>query len=239
MNKKWTKELIILSIQAFYIENNKIPVYSDFTKNPKYPSHSMVTKYFGTWNKGIEAAGFLIINKSPNKAYYDCSKEGLILAIQKFYEENNKVPTQKDFDKNPKYPTFTTIRKCFGSWNKGIEAAGLSSNSANTYGVYTLGLDRHLYRSRAEAYFCDNYLFGRFDYVIEPKYPNSNKKYDWYIPSLDLYIELDGELRPETTKEKIEINKLLNRVCLFIKTKDIFNDYAFEIVYNKALNKLK
>jgi hypothetical protein len=231
MNKKWTKELIITAIQTFYLENNKVPIYKDFTKNPRYPSHSMVTKYFETWNKGIEAAGLTVINKSPNKPYYDCSKEGLILAIKRFYIENNKVPIIKDFNKNPSYPTADAIKKCFGSWNAGIEAAGLAINTSGTYGIVTIGLDKHLYRSRAEAYFVDNYLFGRYEYIIEPKYPNANKMYDWYIPSLDLYIELDGELRPETIKEKIEINKQLNRKCLFIKTKDIYKGHTFEVFY--------
>jgi hypothetical protein len=50
-----------------------------------------------------------------------------------------------------------------------------------------------------------------------------------------LYIELDGELRPETIKEKVEINKQLNRNCLFIKTKDIYKGYTFEVFYTKSL----
>ena len=47
--------------------------------------------------------------------------------------------------------------------------------------------------------------------------------YDWYIPKLDLYIELDGEIRPERTKEKITLNKQLGRNCLFIKTSTLYN----------------
>ena len=85
--------------------------------------------------------------------------------------------------------------------------------------------DNKLYRSNAEVYFVTKYLFNKIDYIIEPNYPKpyNKKRYDWYIPSLDLYIELDGGCRPEAISEKIEINKILGRQLLLIQTKDIYN----------------
>jgi hypothetical protein len=230
MPKKWTEVLIAESIQKFYEKNNRAPVTKDFLKNKEYPSFVTVINYYGSWNNALLAS-----NVGTNN-YPDCTKEGIIAAIQLFYLENNVIPIKNDFLKNNKYPSSSSVITTFGSWNAAIEAAGLPIKNTSTYGVPTKALDKHLYRSKAEAYFVNNYLFNKYEYVIEPKYPNPhNKYYDWYISSLDLYIELDGELRPETIKEKVEINKQLNRNCLFIKTKDIYKGYTFEVFYTKSL----
>ena len=58
---------------------------------------------------------------------------------------------------------------------------------------------------------------------MEPKYPKPyHKYYDWYIPELGLYIELDGGIRPQVTEEKVNINKILKRTCLFIPITEIY-----------------
>lgn len=217
----YSKEDVIISIQNFYYLNNKVPVAEDFRENTKYPNCATVRRHFKNWNAAIEAAGFEIVNKSTKKPYSDYSKEGIILAIQKFHAKYNRIPTTRDFMDNPEYPSNGTVQKYFTKWNSAIEAAGFSINTSK-FGTHTFGLDGYLYRSQAEAYFVDTYLFSKFKYDVEPKYPYPHYRfYDWYIPELDLYIELDGGIRPEITKQKIEINKRLNRHCLFINTSEI------------------
>lgn len=153
------------------------------------------------------------------------TKESIISSIIDFYNTFSRLPGIRDFSSNnPSYPNHDTVKTHFGSWNAAIEAAGFIPNIQNGFGINTRGLDAHLYRSSIEAYFCDTYLFGTYEYIIEPRYPEPYYKfYDWYIPSLDLYIELDGGIRPETTKEKININNILNRKCLFLDTDSIYN----------------
>lgn len=146
------------------------------------------------------------------------NKNNIILAIQEFFNKNGRVPAARDFQKND-YPCKNTLRRHFGTFNKAIEAAGFEPNIQNGFGTDTYGLDGHLYRSQAEARFADNFLFGKYQYTVEPKYPKPyNRYYDWYIIDLDLYIELDGGLRPERIKEKIELNNQLGRNLLVIPT---------------------
>lgn len=154
------------------------------------------------------------------------TKEYLITQIQNYVNTHGHIPSSKDFNFGTceECCTYTYI-KYFGSWNSAIEAAGFTPNIQNGYGINTKSLDGNVYRSQAEAYFVDNYLFGKYDYIIEPAYPKKyNKIYDWYIPSLNLYIELDGGIRPEIIKEKVLINKLLNRLCLFIPVSSIYTN---------------
>lgn len=219
VQKTWTKQEIIESIQLFVEEYGKIPVRRDFEKSEgKYPNFTTVVVYFGSWNRAIEASGF-----SPNtqKAW---TKQEIIHSIQLFVEKHGKIPQTRDFENSDgKYPSNPTIQKHFGSWNKAIEQSGFEADYNNGFGVRTQGKDGHLYRSKAEAYFADTFLFGQYEYEVEPKYPEPHYKwYDWYISELDCYIELDGGVRPHVIQEKVEINKVLGRTLLVISTKDIY-----------------
>lgn len=168
------------------------------------------------------------ISKNLNTKY---TKEEVISYIKNFYELYSRIPEYREFDNpNNSYPTTPVVKRLFGTWNNAIIEAVFTPSIQNGFGVDTYGLDGHLYRSKAEAYFADNYLYGKYTYEIEPKYPKPyNRYYDWYINELDLYIELDGGVRPDAIVEKIKINKLLNRRTIFITTTSIYNN-SFNIL---------
>lgn len=170
--------------------------------------------------------------RTLNKQSYTIqwSKETIISAIKDFYSKTNRIPAAREFDNvDYEYPTPRTVRKYFGTWNTAIEAAGFKANTQSGFGINTIAKDGNLYRSKAEAYFCDNFLFEKYKYVVEPKYPEPhNKYYDWYIPSLDLYIELDGNCRPEVVVDKRILNKQLGRNCLFIDISEIYKKQSLQ-----------
>tara|TARA_R110000868_G_scaffold319286_6_gene580056 strand:- start:3356 stop:4036 length:681 start_codon:yes stop_codon:yes gene_type:complete len=220
-------ELIQLGIT--YIETTgEYPASNKWTIKTGGCCHDRMYEIFGNWPNYIKELSKHI--DIPNNSTQEYNKIELLKYIHDFVAETKEIPRVKDFRNNSKRPTSTTYQNYFGSWNKAIEAAGYSPNIQNGFGINTKGLDGHLYRSRAEAYFCDNYLFNKVDYEIEPKYPEPyDKWYDWYLPESDTYIELDGGIRPKVITEKIKINKQLNRKLLIITTKDIYkNKFSFE-----------
>ena len=206
------------NIHTYFIDNNVGPIHYTYFTNKRYTD---ILKDYPTFiskmvavRKYFEKYG---VDIGSSKIIY--TKDSIIAKIQEYVKIKNKLPNSKQNNSYivRDFPTAPTICKYFGSWNAAIEAAGYEPNIQNGYGINTYGLDGHLYRSQAEAYFADTYLYNRYEYVIEPKYPELyNRYYDWYIPSLDLYIELDGGIRPDITKEKISINRYLQRDVLFI-----------------------
>jgi sulfur relay (sulfurtransferase) DsrC/TusE family protein len=191
----------------------------------KYPKISI-----GELNRTLRRNNIEVKN-IPQDITWD--KEKIIDSIQNYYLEFGKIPAYRDLDSKVQetlYPSTASLKKYFGSFNKAIEAAGFKPNIQNGFGIDTYSLDGHLYRSRAEAYFADNYLYNKYTYEIEPSYPSPNKqwKYDWYIKELNTYIELDGGLRPERIKEKIKTNTLTNTKCIFIKTSNIYNKQSLK-----------
>jgi hypothetical protein len=212
-NKSWTKETIIESLKSYYSIYGKSPTSKSIKKsNGQFPSINTATDFFGSWNNALMAANLPI-----NTLHGFHTKNSIIESILDYIATTGEIPGNRDLSIS------TTASTLFGSWNAAIEAAGFEPNIQNGFGIDTYGLDGHLYRSKSEAYFVDNFLFNKYEYIVEPKYPKPyNKYYDWYIPSIALYIELDGGIRPETTKDKIAINKILTRNCLFIDTSSIY-----------------
>jgi hypothetical protein len=169
-------------------------------------------------NKTFKERNLYTIDIFANYNENDC-----VDAIKAFYAVHGKVPSTKSYYRiNNNYPCERTIINICGSWNAAITKAGFEVNKS-IFANPTIGKDLHKYRSQAEAYFADNFLYGKYDYIIEPKYPPEyNKIYDWFVPSLNLYIELDGGIRPDVVLEKKKINKKLSRKCLFIKAPYIY-----------------
>ena len=156
----------------------------------------------------------------------DCLKQKVWLdteilkLIKQFYKDNNRLPQARDFY-GGKLPGKTTVDRHFGSWNKAIEAAGFEANYDNGYGTRTKANDNIIYRSQAEAYFVNTYLYNQHIYEYEKPYGNG-WYCDFYLPEKNLYIEIDGHCRPERIKEKIEYNNKNNINCLVINTEDLY-----------------
>ena len=221
-----SQEDVLLSIKEYVHIFNDIPFYQSFQNNKDFPSASSVERLFGSWNNAILAAGFL--PRQENKSW---SKDECIKAIQLFNEENNRPPRSLDFIKsNSKFPNYTTIMNKFGSWNKGIEAAGFVGSTV-FYGAHLQAKDGDWYRSHAEVEFVNKYLYNVYKYYYELPYGNG-WYYDFYLPEKNLYIEIDGGLRPERIKEKIEYHKENNIKCAVISTDEVFNGKVLKYISN-------
>lgn len=157
-----------------------------------------------------------IDNKSSLREHVH-TKQYAIETLQAFYKEHGRIPQAREFysrlDINKQ-----AIVNLFGSWNTAIEESGFEADYNDGFGKRTIAKDGILYRSKTEAYFVDHFLFEKEEYEYEKPYGNG-WLFDFYLPKYNIYIEIDGGLRPERTKEKIEFcNK--NQINLKVFTKD-------------------
>lgn len=224
-----TKEQLLELLQNYYKEHNNTPSTREFDSDKKYPNVVTYKRHFGSWNNALELAGLPLKQRKPKTKY---SKEYMITCIKNYIQKYKKIPIQKEFDADKDFPSATTVVKYCGSWEAAIREAGYTPDTGSGFGYYTKALDGNTYRSKAEAYFVDTYLFNQYTYEIEPPYlfPEQRRKYDWYIKELDVYIELDGGCRPDVILEKIKINKDLRIRCAIIPIKQIY--------MNKTINEL-
>ena len=107
---KYTKEELLNIIKAKTEELGRTP------NSIEIPQASSIIRYFGSWNKALEAAGM-----KPNTRKY--TKEELLDIIRAKAEELGRVPYTREVSKA------TTIARVFGGWDKAIEAAEITSKS--------------------------------------------------------------------------------------------------------------
>lgn len=107
----YTKEKLIKIIQQKANVLGRPPRFYEI----KEKTH--IYKIFGSWNKALEASGLPIFRK------LSYTKEELIAIIQERAKELDRTPRMHDIKQR------TLICKVFGSWEKGLNAAGMSKKN--------------------------------------------------------------------------------------------------------------
>lgn len=123
--KRWTEERILAATQRHVEATGKQPSAEDWrAAGVGRPNTSTVLYVFGSWSKMIAAAGFTPLPAGRPPTW---SRELCVQAIQRWMEEQGRPPTTREW-RNPSgwHPQATTVWRIFGSWEKGLTAAGVS-----------------------------------------------------------------------------------------------------------------
>lgn len=118
----WSKREIIDAIGAHFSIHAKAPRIGDWQRaSPAHPTAATVTRKFGTWNSALEAAGVPV-----NKYRRRWTREQVIAALQHDAASRGSSPCSSDWlHKSDVNPSSKTVRRLFGSFNRGVEAAAL------------------------------------------------------------------------------------------------------------------
>jgi hypothetical protein len=85
---------------------------------PRWPSNRTVVTHFGTWNAGLEAAGF-----GYRRRTWD--RESVLDALRDVATELGRAPSRTDLAGRPgEWPTPQTLEFHFGTFHAGMAAAG-------------------------------------------------------------------------------------------------------------------
>lgn len=121
-----------------------------------------------------------VINKYPTKdelknlkykidIKHKCTDDELLNFLKLFVEENGRIPMQKDFDNNSKYPNFKTYFNRFGSWNNSLILAGLCIRKREHKKIYTEG---ELLNFLKTFYEKNKRVPAKNDFTNNSEYPN-------------------------------------------------------------------
>lgn len=122
----WTPEAILTAIRAWAeTHDGKGPATKDWRRAaPDHPSAMTVWEIFGGLCKARVAAGV----ESPgrkNAANDGWTKETIVAAIYRWHVDHGVLPRAYQWGTPPEgFPSQSTVRRHFGSWNSGIVAAG-------------------------------------------------------------------------------------------------------------------
>lgn len=118
----WSKREIIDAIGAHFSIDGKAPRIEDWQRaSPSHPTVATVTRKFGTWNRALEAAGVPV-----NRYRRSWTREQVIAALQHDAASRGSSPRSSDWlHKSDVNPSSQTVRRLFGSFERGVEAADL------------------------------------------------------------------------------------------------------------------
>lgn len=116
--QRYTDDELLNMLREKAEELSRIPKYDDVRQ------HSSICRRFGTWNKALKLAGF-----TPSDIRRRYTDEELFNVLREKAKELGRPPKMKEV--RLEY----VIKDQFGSWNKGIELAGLTPRNVGREGV--------------------------------------------------------------------------------------------------------
>ncbi|MBR3414501.1 DEAD/DEAH box helicase family protein [Candidatus Saccharibacteria bacterium] len=116
-------EKLIELLKAKAKSLGRTPTEKDIKLDSSMPSSTTYAKRFDSWNQALEAAGLLVNHR------FNCADEKLITLLRAKAESLGRTPTKRDIKSDSSMPSYHTYISKFGSWNKVLEAASLSSKS--------------------------------------------------------------------------------------------------------------
>ena len=120
MPKKLSKIEVLIRLENYIKKTDKVPTTRELSK-VGLPCMSTYIRYFGSYNKALEAIGY-----DPNVRHYE--KEELIKILHDYIKEKGKIPFMDDFAKDPSVPSSTTYINHFGNWTNALIEAGIRPN---------------------------------------------------------------------------------------------------------------
>ncbi len=130
----YTPEILIAQLKAEAERLGRTPNNKDIaraSKEGRTASGTVFGECFGSWNKALAAAELEVL------AIGKYNSEILIAQLKAEAERLGRTPTVNDIGApgGKLTASWSAVTRCFGSWNKGLEAAGLEINS--NVGSYT------------------------------------------------------------------------------------------------------
>lgn len=132
-HQPYTREEIVEALREWATSHDGFaPLAHDWQQaGDTHPNAVTVDRMFGTWATAVTEAGLTPRQRQPRGPGIGSRppkwpSDKIIEAILSFNEKYGRAPLSMDFRKGGEYPSETTVRLTFGSFNAGIEAAGLT-----------------------------------------------------------------------------------------------------------------
>ena len=135
----------------------------------------------------------------------------LLEFLRYFDKKEGRIPRERDFVNNPKYPSFRVYQERFGNWNNAVKLADLGINYADRNPLYT---DEELLEYLILFYEENGRPPTERNFLNNPKYP-SFKVYQARFRSWNKAIEMVGLLDEKKIVVVYADDELLKYLVLY------------------------
>jgi hypothetical protein len=201
--KTWSKEDIKDGVKNLYIEIGEVPTMRDATNHDELPSSATITNKFGTWNNLLEEIG---LEKNQVEKYTDEDKEDMLNDIRRCADEINSNLTTREYINIGSFG-HNAIKNMFGSWGEALEEAGVKSGQK--HGSTTQCKCGETLDSVNEKIVGDILHQFSINHEVHKSLPQSDYISDFYLPSISIWIEVNGYEKSERPNQE-QYNQKLN-----------------------------
>ena len=129
MNRKWSKESIVLEIVSMYESGENLNYASIATNN--LALLRAATRYFGTWEAAVNFAG---LDYDAIRRYKSWTRERIIERIQELHAQEVDLSWRNVcLNVDPQLAAAATKKSHFGSWREALESSGLDYDAIRRY----------------------------------------------------------------------------------------------------------
>lgn len=238
---KWDKEKIKEGFENFYKENGRLPTAPEVDNLDYLPSSRTIQRSFGGLQKIRKDLGYEDINLETlgqSKKIQSIIKKDLSGSFEKFYRENNRLPTITDIDKIDYFPSTGELDKRY----KGIDIVRKTLGYDNTNynkGSYRSALVKDINkRGRKTELFLEKILKDKFHEVFvhtEKIFDNSKIRVDFYIYNKTNNFGIDvfytTTIKNLLKNINVKLDKYVNfkEELFFVVGNDIFNQEEIDL----------
>lgn len=198
-SERWTKERLKDEVKKLNKETDGIVTVRDVDQCEDLPSLGTLYKLIDSWSEFLDK---LSIESNTKQEYTEDDKEDMLDDLKKCYAETDGHLTVRKYMNIGSY-SHSAIKKMFSSWNQGIEKAGL--DTANRHGNTVECKCGRTLDSAKEKVVGDILHELRVEHRVHKKIPNSPFLTDFYLPTPDIWVEVDGytdDSRPNKERYK-------------------------------------
>lgn len=122
--ERWTEEEIANALRTWVASHGTVPSSAEWrTASPDRPTAHTLRDHYGSWARGLEAFGFT--PRDPPRFHRRWDRDLIATALASWAKENGRPPTASDTARAMTIPATHTVERHFGTWAKGLRAAGL------------------------------------------------------------------------------------------------------------------
>jgi hypothetical protein len=142
---RWNRETIVYAFELWNRRHLCSPTVDEWRRaGPDHPSVSTVRHVFGSWNRGVKAAG--LRPRKPGEArrgdtpalaprestLVRWSHNATIEAMRRWHEAHGHQPSLEQWRRADRsHPSAATVRRLFGTWNTAVAEAGFEPRRAS------------------------------------------------------------------------------------------------------------
>jgi len=202
---EWTEDQLVTAVQELETELGRPPTTRDADRDDRFPGLTRLYRTIDDWPSLLERAG---VNPTPHQRRSQRTDRRIAM-----WADLRRVATVIDsdylttrqYDDRGEFAT-SSVKARFGSWADACAAAGIMCGKR--HGVHCRGPRGAKLASVCEQTIAEILFNKSIEYDVHPSIPETNWAADFYIPQIELWLEVDG-YTPGTRPNKRSFEKKL------------------------------